>query len=114
MARYNSTPLCLIGDMNNVLSQSYKGSKPYPQSLLEGFQEVVNDRELLDMHLNGYQFTWERGFGTNRHIEVHLDKALVSQGFSSLFKEAKITNLEVSTSSLSDLARARSRYCSNW
>lgn len=76
--------------MNNVLSQRDKqGGRPYPQRLLQGFQEVLNDCELMDMELCGYQYTWERGFGTNKHIEVRLDRALVSQDFLTLFKDAK-------------------------
>ncbi|KAK1368648.1 hypothetical protein POM88_034740 [Heracleum sosnowskyi] len=55
------------------------------------------------MHLEGYQFTWERGSGTSKHVEVRLDRALVSPAFLSLFKEAKLTNLEISTSDHSPL-----------
>ena len=99
LASDNTLPWCLIGDMNNVLSQNDKrGGRPYPHRLLQGFQDVLNDCELTDMHLCGYQYTWERGLGTTHHIEVRLDRALVTQDFLNLFKEAKLTNLEVSTS----------------
>lgn len=85
--------------MNNVLSQSdKKGGRPYPRGLIEGFQDVLTDCDLVGMNLCGYQYTWERGFGTSSHIEVHLDRALVNQDFLNIFKEAKLTNLEVSTS----------------
>lgn len=95
----NSLPWCLIGDMNNVLSQTDKaGGRPYPQRLLQGFQDVLNDCDLIDVTLVGYQFTWERGFCTNRHIEIRLDRALVNQEFMNLFQNAKLINLEVSTS----------------
>lgn len=61
--------------MNNVLSQSdKKGGRPYPQRLLQGFQKVINDCELIDMNLCGYQYTWECGFGTVNHIEMRLDR----------------------------------------
>lgn len=50
------------------------------------------------MKLNGYQFTWDKGAGAYNHIEVLLDRALVNPAFLSIFKEAKLTNLEVSTS----------------
>lgn len=50
------------------------------------------------MSLCGYQYTWERGSNSASHIEVRLDRALVSQGFLTLFNDAKLTNLEVSTS----------------
>lgn len=42
-------PWWLIGDFNNVLSQrDKKGGRPYPQSLIRGFQEVVEDCKLID------------------------------------------------------------------
>ncbi|XP_074374624.1 uncharacterized protein LOC141715036 [Apium graveolens] len=74
-----------------------RGGRPYPNRLLQGFQEVLNDCDLVDMNPCGYQYTWERGFGTSNHIEVRLDRALVSPDFLNLFKDAKLTNLEVST-----------------
>ncbi|XP_074373986.1 uncharacterized protein LOC141714363 [Apium graveolens] len=104
LASYNSAPWCLIGDMNNVLSQAdKKGGRPYPAGLVQGFQDVVHDCELIDMHMEGYQFTWEKGLGINRHTEIRLDRALVTQTFLDLFKEAKLTNLEISTSDHSPL-----------
>ncbi|XP_074360540.1 uncharacterized protein LOC141700744, partial [Apium graveolens] len=85
--------------MNNVISQSDKrGGRPYHHRLLQGFQDVLNDCDLIDMNLSGYHYTWERGLGTNNHIEVRLDRALVSPDFLNMFKEAKLTNLEVPTS----------------
>lgn len=95
----NSMPWCLIGVMNNVTSQNDKlGGRPYPQALIQGFQDVLEDCGLRDMPLIGHQFTWERGTGTTKLIKVRLDRALVSAGFISFFTEAKLINLEVSTS----------------
>lgn len=100
----NSLPWCLIGDMNNVLSQSDKrGGKPYPWRLIQGFQNVLQDSDLFDMPLGGHQYTWKRGLGTNKHIEVRLDRALVNSVFLNVFKDAKLTNLETSTSDHSPL-----------
>lgn len=48
--------------------------------------------------MEGYQFTWERGYGTSKWIEVRLDRALVSGNFIQHFGEMKLTNLEISTS----------------
>lgn len=50
------------------------------------------------MDLIGYPFTWERGSGTADHVEVRLDRALVSIDFMHKFPEAKLINLEISTS----------------
>lgn len=61
----NTLHWCLIGNMNNVLSQNDKGGRPYPQWLIDGFQVVINDCNLIDMNMLGYRFTWEREFGTD-------------------------------------------------
>ncbi|KAK1402544.1 hypothetical protein POM88_002149 [Heracleum sosnowskyi] len=88
-------PWVLIGDMNNVLKQAdKKGGNPYPHRMLDGFQSVLDDYNLHDVNLEGYQFTWERGHGTSNWIEVRLDRALVSGNFIQQFNEKKLTNLE--------------------
>ncbi|KAK1353661.1 hypothetical protein POM88_052026 [Heracleum sosnowskyi] len=61
-------------------------------------ESVLDDCELHDMELNGYQFTWERGHGTDDWMEIRLDRALVTNSFMNLFAEAKLTNIEISTS----------------
>lgn len=92
-------PWCLIGDMNNVLSQLDKqGGRPYPQYLIQGFRDVVEECNLMDMDLIGYPFTWERVTETSERIEVRLDRALISADFLNIFKDAKLLNLEVTTS----------------
>lgn len=70
-----------------------KGGRPYPKRLLQIFQDMIQDFDLIDMDLCGHQYTWEHGFGTANHIEVRLDRALVSQSFLNMFSEAKVTNL---------------------
>lgn len=66
--------------------------------LIQEFQEELNDCDLIDMSLCGHQYTWERGLGTNNHIEVRLNSALVTSEFLNMFKESKLTNLELSSS----------------
>ncbi|XP_074352927.1 uncharacterized protein LOC141692083 [Apium graveolens] len=92
-------PWILIGDMNNVLGQADKRGGPlYPTWLINGFQEVLEECDLHDMELTGYPFTWERGHGTDKWVEIRLDRALTSGSWLNLFKDAKLVNLEVSTS----------------
>ncbi|KAL8126087.1 hypothetical protein AgCh_013389 [Apium graveolens] len=99
LSSINTDPWCLIGDMNNVLSQADKqGGRPYPQWLIQGFRDVIEDCSLTDLDLDGYPFTWERGAGTGDWIEVRLDRALVSTSFLNIFPNVKLINLEVSTS----------------
>uniref|UniRef100_A0A803NSB0 Reverse transcriptase domain-containing protein n=1 Tax=Cannabis sativa TaxID=3483 RepID=A0A803NSB0_CANSA len=70
----SSEPWCVISDLNNVLSQSDKrGGQPYPSWLISGFEQALMDCDLFDMDLIGYAYTWEKGRGTSRWIEVRLD-----------------------------------------
>lgn len=99
LARTTTLPWCLIGDMNNVVAQTDKqGGRPYPQSLIQGFRDMLEECNLQDMDLIRYPYTWERGAGTSAWIEVRLDRALVSNDFLNVFTEAKLYNLEISTS----------------
>lgn len=71
LARDNSLPWVLIGDMNNVACQmDKKGGRRYPSWLIRGFQDVMDDCELMDMDLQGYPFTFERGHGTATWTEI--------------------------------------------
>ncbi|XP_074346132.1 uncharacterized protein LOC141684893 [Apium graveolens] len=75
-----------------------KGGRLYPSQLIQGFRDVIEDCNLSDMDLIGYPFTWERGSAAADRIEVRLDRALISVDFQNMFPEAKLYNLEVSTS----------------
>lgn len=58
LARGNALPWVLIGDKTNVCTQEdKKGGRPYPQYLVNGFNEVLEDCNLVDINLHGYQFT---------------------------------------------------------
>uniref|UniRef100_A0A803PZM9 Reverse transcriptase n=1 Tax=Cannabis sativa TaxID=3483 RepID=A0A803PZM9_CANSA len=88
---------CVIGDLNNVLSQSDKrGGLPYPSRLISGFEQALIDCDLVDMDLVGYPYTWEKGRGTSRWIEVRLDHALVSSIWFQHFPQSRLLNLDTS------------------
>lgn len=88
----------LIGDINNILSYDNKrGGGQYLYWLIQGFRQVVEDYQLAYIALKGYLYAWERGHGTAEWIEIRLGGALVSSRFN-YFKNAKLTNLEVTTS----------------
>ncbi|KAM6600853.1 hypothetical protein CsatA_020462 [Cannabis sativa] len=99
LARGNTLPWCVIGDMNNVLSQEdKKGGHPYPNWLVDGFRDTIQECGLIDLDIVGHQFTWEKSRGTDNWIEVRLDRALVTDRWLQLFPRAKLINLEVSSS----------------
>lgn len=99
LATGNNLPWALIGDMNNVMTQEDKRwGRPYPEWLLQGFKDLVEDCALIDMNLTGYPFIWERGYGIDGWVKVCLDRALVTENFLNLFNAAKLINLEVTIS----------------
>ncbi|XP_074358745.1 uncharacterized protein LOC141698038 [Apium graveolens] len=99
LSRDSNLPWCTIGDMNNILSQSDKrGGAPYPQWLLEGFNKTVMEAGLTDLELYGHEFTWERDRNMDAWIEIRLDRALATESWLQLFPDAKLYNLEGSSS----------------
>ncbi|KAK1366218.1 hypothetical protein POM88_041779 [Heracleum sosnowskyi] len=57
LARDSNLPWCTIGDMNNIVSQEdKKGGTLYPQRLLDGFNEVLENTGLKDLELYGHQY----------------------------------------------------------
>ncbi|XP_030479434.1 uncharacterized protein LOC115696684 [Cannabis sativa] len=104
MAGESNLPWCIIGDFNNILSnEDKKGGRPYPSSLLTGFQDTVNDCNLIDLELKGYPYTWERSIGAANAVEIRLDRAMVTQCWLDVFKEVSLTNLGFSSSDHSPL-----------
>lgn len=99
LARNSSLPWCVMGDLNNLLSCSeQKGGRPYPPSLLHGFQQCLVDTNLFDLDLQGHPYTWERHRGTPNWIESRLDRCLITTGWYSVFPAASLINLEFSSS----------------
>lgn len=56
------------------------------------------DCNLVDMDFVGYSYTWEKSKGTTAWVELCLDRALVTQQWLDIHKEATLFNLEVTTS----------------
>lgn len=54
-------PWCILGDFNNMLFGFKKvGGRPHPRSLLEGFNKVITDCNLIEPGFIGSEFTWEK------------------------------------------------------
>uniref|UniRef100_A0A803PJ09 Reverse transcriptase domain-containing protein n=1 Tax=Cannabis sativa TaxID=3483 RepID=A0A803PJ09_CANSA len=99
LARDSNLPWCVIGDLNNIVRHEDKrGGRRYPQHLIDGFQQVLNDCRLQDLELIGHPFTWEKGRGTSAWVEVRLDRALVNSQWAQVFSLASLFNLEFSSS----------------
>ncbi|KEH26190.1 endonuclease/exonuclease/phosphatase family protein [Medicago truncatula] len=87
-------PWCIIGDFNDHLSTLDKrGGPERPPWLIRGFQDAVNDCNLLDIPLIGYQFTWFKSIGTESSKEARLDRALVTSSWQTLYPNATLQTL---------------------
>ena len=72
--------------MNDLLEESDKrGNVEHPAWLFRGFREAVIDCGLMDIPLEGYPFTWERGKGTLAWVEEKLNCCLASSASLNLF-----------------------------
>lgn len=92
-------PWCVTGDLNNIVDQGDKrGGAPYPDWLIQGFNETLLVSGLVDMSIIGCKFTWERGRGTDHWIETRLDRVLTTDKWNELFSRSKLYNLEGSPS----------------
>lgn len=54
--------------------------------------------DLADLELTGHQFTWEKSRGTDRWIDIRLDRAMVNSKWLAKFRTTQLLNLEVTLS----------------
>uniref|UniRef100_A0A803Q977 Endonuclease/exonuclease/phosphatase domain-containing protein n=1 Tax=Cannabis sativa TaxID=3483 RepID=A0A803Q977_CANSA len=81
-------PWCIIGDLNDITSSEDKrGGNPYPNWLIEGFNDVLTECGRHKLELFGHPYTWECRRGTSDWVEVRIDRALASQSWR--IKECK-------------------------
>lgn len=66
--------------------------------IIRGFREAVGDCGLVDIPLDGYQFSWFKSLGMPNAKEERLDRALVTSPQQSLFLLARLQNLVASIS----------------
>ncbi|KAK2365796.1 hypothetical protein QL285_079253 [Trifolium repens] len=92
-------PWCIIGDFNDLLSQDDKrGTHLHPNWLCRGFRDAVSDCGLVDIRLEGHQFTWCKSLETHRRVEERLDRAMANSDWMLLFPEVRLINLLASHS----------------
>lgn len=86
-------PWLLIGDFNNIIDSSEKmGLNPQPSWLIDGFRQVIEDYQLNDLGMEGYEFTWSQSRGAPNCVEECLDRGLCSYSWRQQFRKAKISN----------------------
>ncbi|XP_052299532.1 uncharacterized protein LOC127903030 [Citrus sinensis] len=95
----STAPWVCLGDFNDLLAASEKKSRlEHPQWKLQGFKKAISDSGLLDVGMEGYQFTWERSRGSVDWVEERLDIVLASAEWLHRFARVKVMSLEASCS----------------
>ena len=90
--------MCL-GDFNDLLVANEKrGRRGHPNWLFQGFKSAITDSGLIDLGMEGYQFTWERSRGRVDWVEEKLDRVFASADWIRQFRRAKVWSLESSCS----------------
>ena len=99
LATISTLPWCCIGDYNDLLTQAEKrGRRSHPEWLIKGFREATEASGLIDIGMEGFQFTWEKSRGTPDWIEERLDRAMVTQTWLSRFPNSIVYGMEASES----------------
>ncbi|XP_058741766.1 uncharacterized protein LOC131614157 [Vicia villosa] len=95
----SDNPWCIIGDFNDLLSQEDKrGIHLHLNWLCNGFRNAVEECNLTDISIEGYQFTWTKSRGTPHMIEERLDRAMATTQWLELFPNVRLLNLPASHS----------------
>nr|GMD93574.1 Cellular repressor of transcription [Ipomoea batatas] len=96
----SNIPWLVAGDFNDIDSHSEKGREnPYPDSLIRGFNDALQDSNISDLGTIGYPFTWERGHGTSAFVEERLDR----YQWRVMFAKAEVHNIPMHQSDHSAL-----------
>jgi hypothetical protein len=74
-------------------AQEHKGCAKRPNWLIRGFRQAVKDAGLIDIHMEGYLFSWLKSLGTPRAVEEKLDRALANEAWMWLFPHARLENI---------------------
>ncbi|CAN0925275.1 hypothetical protein LINGRAHAP2_LOCUS34659 [Linum grandiflorum] len=95
---------CLVGDYNELLAATEKkGMNHHPQRLIDNFQSAAEDCDLIDVALEGHQFTWWKSKGTPEAVEERLDRVVANAAWHTLYPYAKLVNMVASASDHSPL-----------
>lgn len=73
-------PWILAGDFNVTLNPADRSNANYPPQQMMQFRELISSLSLIDMRLQGRQYTW-----STAHTHVRLDRFLVNAEWMELF-----------------------------
>ncbi|XP_021716015.1 uncharacterized protein LOC110683919 [Chenopodium quinoa] len=89
-----STPWLLLGDMNEVVSQSEKmGGRPITNSQGKAFTKWTDKEGLIDLKYHGPAFTWDNGREGTELIRERLDRALANAEWIKVHPQTQVYHL---------------------
>jgi len=91
LSTLSNLPWCIIRDFNDILVASEKkGRTDRAPWLINGFRVAVQGAGLIDIFMEGYNFTWFKSLGTSRAVEEKLDRALANDKWLTMFPNASL------------------------
>ena len=95
----NHLPWLCIGDFNEITSQFEKaGGCLWPTHQMDRFHTAMHHCSFIDIGYVGSPFTWSRNHPVEGHIHIRLDQALANMTWKSLFPNATIHHVSMSSS----------------
>ena len=91
---FQNQPWVLAGDFNTPLFPGDKkgGNISFSESM-QDFQNFVNSNALMDIHLRRFSYTWSNRRLGDGHIQICLDRVLISQESLSSFGDSSLSAL---------------------
>ncbi|CAH9096607.1 unnamed protein product [Cuscuta europaea] len=95
----NPLPWMVVGDFNDIMyTGEKKGRVPPALWRIVGFREAVMDCGLRNFPFEGYQWTCERGRGTQAWVEEKPDGVLVKDDWLEMFEAERARSVEAPAS----------------
>lgn len=83
----------VVGDFNFVLTrEEVSNVGRFDKRINVGFQQWIDDHELIDMGFIGPCFTWTRGMSISSFKGPRLDRALCNMEWRILFKDIVVSH----------------------
>lgn len=90
--RISTLPWCIMGNFNDLLYSSDKrGTHPYPDWLVRGFHDAIEESLLSEVDLQGGKYTWEMSRGQGNWVQEKLDRAFANAGWWRLFPLCRLS-----------------------
>jgi len=92
---HSTLPWLIGGDINEIFYNLEKrGGPAKPQSVLDRFQEALEDCELFNLGYKGEDFTWWNGRDGAQSAEERLDRFCATTELPTLFPEAIVYHVD--------------------